>query len=73
MQIRITRGTVARPTGEMPRMVDIGEVLEVDDSQASLLVGVRRAELFAGPMETAAVEPRAEQAVMPRGKPRTGG
>ena len=43
MQILITRPTVAQPSGEKARAVDVNEVIEVDDAQAKRLIALRKA------------------------------
>ena len=43
MLIRIVRDTVARPTGETPRAVGAGEVIDVDVMQANQLIALHKA------------------------------
>lgn len=43
MLIRIVRDTVAKPTGESPRAVITGEIIDVDVAQANQLIALRKA------------------------------
>lgn len=55
MLIRIVRGTVAKPTGELSRAVATGEIIDVDVAQANLLIGLHKATA-AAPSRQANVE-----------------
>lgn len=48
MLIQILRNTVAKPTGDTPRAVDVGEVIDVDVMQANQLIGLRKATAVTG-------------------------
>lgn len=64
MKVQITRATVLTPMGESDaRIVEAGSVVDVDKSDARLLVAVKRAKwLKASDAEAARVEPRGETA-----------
>lgn len=52
MWIRILRNTVTAPVGQPARMVDVGEVLDVEPLLALQLLVLRKAELLAAPALT---------------------
>jgi hypothetical protein len=62
MKIKITRSVLVTPMNGTPRAASVGEVVEVDKAQAQLLVGLRKAEMVGGKVETAAADPRTESA-----------
>jgi hypothetical protein len=65
MRITIVRPTVVKPVGAEPRSVEPGDVVDVDQQQAQMLIALRKAVMApAEPVALAGVERAVDPAAL---------